>query len=224
MGPWLNADEYARRRWGPGHDLEYAYEAARFIDDQRRSLMARRESFTTETVFSHPSKLELVTDLEASGYQVWLEIVVVPVDISIERVAHRVAAGGHDVPEDKIRERARRADLLLGRAIPLVSHSRIWQNITERDPLDPSTAAIGHERVVRFEHGALTVVKPPLPPWLGPGLTAAIGDAPHRGGTNDPHRGQPLHPGQRLGPRERPRSGLDPLQRPPPGSSPELDP
>src|SRR5690606_31441664 len=118
MGPWLNADDYARDRWGPGHDPGHAYEASREIERQRDALIAIRRPFTTETVFSHPSKLGLIERLTASGYDVYLEIVVVPVEISISRVAQRVAEGGHDVPEEKIRQRSIRADDLLAQAVP----------------------------------------------------------------------------------------------------------
>ena len=46
---------------------------------------ADRTSFVTETVFSHPSKVDLVRAAAAAGYQVTLHVVMVPVDLSVAR-------------------------------------------------------------------------------------------------------------------------------------------
>src|SRR5439155_15775748 len=59
---FVNADEIARARWGelaPAH----AYEAGRLAEMRRRELIGQRASLVAETVFSHPSKLDLVRDL-----------------------------------------------------------------------------------------------------------------------------------------------------------------
>jgi predicted ABC-type ATPase len=59
----------------------------------------------TETVFSHPSKRQLVEAAIDTGYLVSLHVVMVPEGLAVARVAQRVRDGGHDVPEDKIRSR-----------------------------------------------------------------------------------------------------------------------
>jgi hypothetical protein len=61
-----------------------------------------------ETVFSHPSKLDLIDTAQTAGYTVVLHAVRIPEELAVLRVRHRVDAGGHDVPEDKIRPRYRR--------------------------------------------------------------------------------------------------------------------
>lgn len=182
---------------------------------RRDQLIAQGKSFTTETVFSHESKLQLV----AADYEVLLEVVAVPVETSIERVAQRVAEGGHDVPEDKIRHRAVRADRLIPKAIPLANQARIWQNAEHQADLGTK---LGHERIARFEHGVL-VVERRTPEWVGPGLRRAIADAPRLG------RPDPVPPS----PSPRP-AGLRPLRgfradtprrnRPPAGPSEGLRP
>lgn len=179
VGPFLNADDYARWRWGLGHDLEHAYEAAQTIAKQRDELLATGEPFVTETVFSHPSKLDLIVEARDRGYYVFLEIVVVPVETSIERVAQRVAEGGHDVPEEKIRARLVRADELLAQAIPHAHQARIWQNVIN-DTAHPADQQRAHQRIARFVNGALKV-QTRTPDWLGPHLSAAIRDAPKVG-------------------------------------------
>ncbi len=56
-------------------------------------------SFIAETVFSHPSKLELIDTAHAAGYTVVVHVVLIPEELAVQRVSHRVSAGGHDVPE-----------------------------------------------------------------------------------------------------------------------------
>jgi predicted ABC-type ATPase len=59
-------------------------------------------------VFSHPSKLELIAAARAEDYTIVLHVLLVPEELAVERVRLRVNAGGHHVPEDKIRERYQR--------------------------------------------------------------------------------------------------------------------
>lgn len=104
---FVNADEIARQRW-PDDPESHAYDAAKIAAETRSTLVARRLSFIAETVFSHPSKLELVDAARAADYTVVLHVLMIPEDLAVERVKHRVAAGGHTVPPNKIRERHRR--------------------------------------------------------------------------------------------------------------------
>ena len=56
-------------------------------------------------MFSHVSKLKLVHTAIDAGFLVTLHIVMIPESLAVARVANRVRAGGHAVPEDKIRQR-----------------------------------------------------------------------------------------------------------------------
>ncbi|HSU34167.1 MAG TPA: AAA family ATPase, partial [Propionibacteriaceae bacterium] len=105
--PFVNADEIAAQRW-PGSTQEHAYQAAEVAAATRVALIDAGLSFIAETVFSHRSKLELIDTAHAAGYFVFLHVLLVPVELTVERVAHRVAAGGHPVPEVKIRQRYQR--------------------------------------------------------------------------------------------------------------------
>ncbi|EMY35635.1 putative ATPase [Arthrobacter crystallopoietes BAB-32] len=102
--PFINADEIAASRW-PDAQAEHAYEAAQIAEAQRRDRIAAGESFISETVFSHPSKVELVSDAMVAGYLVHLHVIMVPVELTVQRVRERVRRGGHAVPEQKIRDR-----------------------------------------------------------------------------------------------------------------------
>jgi predicted ABC-type ATPase len=124
---YVNADEIAKTRW-PSDSAAHAYEAARIAAETRAHLIAGGRSFIAETVFSHPSKLDLIRSAQEQGYQVVLHAMLVPEELAVRRVAYRVQAGGHDVPEQKIRERYHRLWQLVARAIPAVDRAVVYDN------------------------------------------------------------------------------------------------
>lgn len=131
--PFINADVLAAERW-PHAPLEHSYEAARLAERMRRDAMAAGASLISETVFSHSSKVDLVTDAVALGYLVHLHVVMVPVELSVQRVAHRVRRGGHDVPEDKIRARYDRLWTHVAAAIHVADVADVFDNSRARTP------------------------------------------------------------------------------------------
>ncbi len=125
-------------------DVMYATEAERFADEyqagaaaavERNARIDRRESFVTETVFSHPSKLDLLATATDAGYQVHLHVAVVPVDLTVRRVAERVRRGGHGVAEDKIRSRYERLWANVSASVGCVREITIYDNSSARRPL-----------------------------------------------------------------------------------------
>jgi predicted ABC-type ATPase len=132
--PFVNADDIAAQRW-PAAQAEHAYAASEAAAAVRQQLLKDRRSFITETVFSHESKLHLLRTAQAQGYLVTLHVVVVPEDVTVARVAHRVARGGHAVPEDKIRERFRRLWPLVLAARQLADHTFVYDNSRAARPL-----------------------------------------------------------------------------------------
>lgn len=130
---FVNADEIAKRRW-PAHPTAHAYEAARVAAETRSRLIELRRSFIAETVFSHPSKLELIGTARAAGYTVVLHVLLIPEELAVQRVRHRVVAGGHDVPEDKIRQRFQRLWALAVAAIPRCDSATVYDNSALKGP------------------------------------------------------------------------------------------
>lgn len=124
---YVNADEIAKSRW-PSDTAAHAYQAARIADETRAHLIAKGRSFIAETVFSHPSKLDLIRSAQEAGYQVVLHVIIVPEELTVRRVAYRVQAGGHDVPEQMIRERYRRLWGLVGRAVSTADRAVVYDN------------------------------------------------------------------------------------------------
>jgi predicted ABC-type ATPase len=125
--PLINADEIAAQRW-PGREEQHAYEASSAAAAAREEAFTRRESFITETVFSHRSKLDLVAGAVQVGYLVELHVMLLPEDLAVARVAYRVADGGHTVPEDKVRQRYRRLWELIAQARQIAHRARFYDN------------------------------------------------------------------------------------------------
>ncbi len=131
---YVNADEIANARWG-ADSAAHAYEAARVAAETRAHLIASGRSFIAETVFSHPSKLDLVRSAQEAGYQVALHAMLVSEELAVRRVAYRVRAGGHDVPEHKIRERYQRLWRLVAQAISLADRAVVYDNSRRAGPV-----------------------------------------------------------------------------------------
>ncbi|HEY7884725.1 MAG TPA: AAA family ATPase, partial [Cellvibrionaceae bacterium] len=103
--PFINADIIQHREM-KDPDMAASYVAAKLAAERRELCLAQRQSFIWESTFSHPSKPELVHRARDAGYRVELiHISVETAAICIERVAQRLAEGGHNVPEHKIIER-----------------------------------------------------------------------------------------------------------------------
>jgi predicted ABC-type ATPase len=157
---FVNADLIAQQRW-PDDPETHSYEAARIAAATREALIARREPFMAETVFSHASKLELLREASAAGYYTAVHVVLVPEELAVARVAARVATGGHTVPEEKIRGRYHRLWPLVADAIVLADTATVYDNSQRRGPIV----------LANFIHG-FGVGNPLWPSWTAEALTA----------------------------------------------------
>jgi len=124
---FVNADEIARQRW-PDDPAPHAYQAARVAAETRAKLIALGASLIAETVFSHPLKLDLIDTAHAAHYTIVLHVLLIPEELAVERVRYRVSAGGHHVPEDKIRERYQRLWGLVAAAISRCDSTTVCDN------------------------------------------------------------------------------------------------
>jgi len=162
---FVNADEIARQRW-PAEPMAHSYDAAVVATATRSRLIELDRPFIAETVFSHPSRLDLVQAAKAAGYFVALHVLMVPEELSVARVAYRVAAGGHDVPEEKIRARHRRLWPVVASAAALADSATFWDNSGYDGP---RTAALLTD--------GLVVGLPHWPSWASEVLTTAWPDS-----------------------------------------------
>lgn len=163
--PFINADEIAASVW-PETQAAQAYEAAQIAEARRRERIADGESFISQTVFSHPSKVQLVSDAVDAGYLVCLHVVVVPVELTVQRVLERIRRGGHEVPEQKFRDRYARLWVHLSAAIRIADVTAV---------LDNSSAGVPFRPCASFEHGVL-IGSPSWPTWTPHVLREAEGN------------------------------------------------
>ena len=102
---FVNADEIARGL-SPFNPESVAIEAGRLMLSRIEELLERDESFSIETTLATKTYINLVRRAQAQGYNVrvlffWLRTP----DLAVQRVAERVAKGGHSIPTDIIRRR-----------------------------------------------------------------------------------------------------------------------
>jgi predicted ABC-type ATPase len=150
---FVNADEIAIARW-PDDPAEHASEAAMIAAETREKLIELGRSFIAETVFSHPSKLELIDTAHAAGYIVVLHVLLIPEELAVKRVDYRVRAGGHPVAQNKIRERYQRLWALLAEAITRCEQATVYDNSSIKGP----------RIVAQMSHGFI-VGAPEWPAW-----------------------------------------------------------
>jgi predicted ABC-type ATPase len=150
---FVNADEIARREW-PDDPVAHSYDAAARAADTRLRLIEQHRPFIAETVFSHPSKLTLIDDARDAGYYVALHVLMVPEQLAVARVQARVAAGGHDVPAEKITARYQRLWGLVADAVRVADTANFWDNAHRDGP-----------GLVAFFEGGFIVGEPSWPDW-----------------------------------------------------------
>lgn len=156
-GPFINADVIQRDELRDP-SMEASYEAARIAAERREAHLAGGQSFATETVFSHPSKLDVIQSARARGFNVIvMHVGVDSPDLSVARVGLRREEGGHGVPEDKVRERYTRGAPLIREAVRLADRGMVFDNSALNTP--PA-------HCLTFTTGRLTEAKPLLPDWV----------------------------------------------------------
>lgn len=99
-------------------------------------------------------------------------------ELHLQRVRARVAAGGHDIPEAKIRERYETSRANLIRLLPHLASLRVFDNSAEGDPKAgqrPQPVLLLHMEGGRIvSHIALDKV----PQWAKPVMAVALGVGP----------------------------------------------
>lgn len=102
---FVNADEIARGL-SPFNPESVAVEAGRLMLSRIEELLSRNESFSIETTLATKSYINLVHRAQTQGYTVqllffWLN----SPELALQRIAERVAKGGHNIPEPIARRR-----------------------------------------------------------------------------------------------------------------------
>lgn len=143
-GAYYNPDEYTEELVKSGMPLDQAnglawqngYEALRRAIDENTN-------FAFETTLGGSSiTMELLRALAVGRRLLILYVGLASPELHIQRVAERVARGGHNIPEDKIRERfeSSRANLL--RFIGTSAEIRVWDNSRQTADGEPAPVEI----------------------------------------------------------------------------------
>jgi predicted ABC-type ATPase len=154
--PFINADVLARKI-DPRYPEKVSYLAAQQAAQERTRLLKAGQSFVTETVFSHGSKIALVREAQKAGFFVWLIFIgVASPAVSIKRVRRRVRQGGHDVPEEKIVARTARSLDNLRRVRALADMVDVYDNTDEEQ---------AYRHIARWTGRQLVFRADPSPDW-----------------------------------------------------------
>ncbi|MCL2012380.1 MAG: zeta toxin family protein [Cystobacterineae bacterium] len=123
FGVYVNADDLKKK-----HGLSHL-EAANQAEMLRKNLLDKGADFSFETVLSTERNLLLLKEAKKRGYEIQcIYVLTCNEDINVARVKARHAAGGHEVPEDKIRARFHRALALLPQLLKLCDKILIYDN------------------------------------------------------------------------------------------------
>ena len=156
---FVNADLYERDHLQHIADPQKRSEAVRdWADSRRKELLQSSASFVSETVFSHPSKIELIAQAQALGYRVVLLVVCVDnPQMLLARVRQRVSEGGHDVPAQRILDRYPRTLQNLKQAVKLADLAMLFHNpnIGKGLPAAPQRVAVCRKGQVKQRVDAL---------------------------------------------------------------------
>ena len=128
---YINADDIERELAADVADTKVKRERLAFREARNRRQQFREAGLphAFETVFSHTSNLLDLQRLRRAGFYLTLCWVATQnASLNVERVKRRVEAGGHDIPEDKIRARYVRSLKFLPRAAETAHLTYIYDN------------------------------------------------------------------------------------------------
>ena len=136
-GDYYNPDEFTRSllRSNPGLDPA---EANSLAWTRGKELMEHAIAGGTDSVFEATLGAKTIPQLLARAATAGMAVKIFFVGLAsveqhLRRVATRVAAGGHDIPEAKIRERWENSRLNLVRLLPHLAELMVWDNSAETD-------------------------------------------------------------------------------------------
>ena len=137
--------------------------------------LAEGLTYAFETTLGGASITRLLLEGARAGAEVhvWFAGLATP-ELHLRRIAARVAAGGHDIPEAKVRERFDASRSNLVKLMPHLASLRVYDNSLEADPRAgkrPRPVLLLHMQAGRVvAHAALNVI----PAWAKPLLAAAL--------------------------------------------------
>lgn len=175
---YLNPDEAARRILTTNPGIEPVEANSRAWLQGRRLLekaISTRVDYAFETTLGGntiPALLEQASD-RGFAVRVWY-VGLEGLELHIARVRARVAGGGHDIPEERIRERYDRSRRNLIRLLPKLTELSMFDNSAQGDPQVGDTPR--PLQVLSMLDGRIlaTSALPDVPGWAKPVFVAAL--------------------------------------------------
>jgi len=137
--------------------------------------IAEKRDYRFETTLGGNTITRLLEQAAHDGHHlhIWFAGLDSP-ERHIQRVQSRVAHGGHDIPEEKIRERWTRSRENLIRLMPLIHHLRVYDNSREADPARGKRPV--PELLLEMRQGKITAPADlsNAPDWAKPLIVIAI--------------------------------------------------
>lgn len=172
---YFNPDIFTRQlmKLDPSRSLEDANSLAWHAGKtQLEEAIANKTSFNFETTLGANTIPRLLAEAAQAGLEVavWYCGLADP-ELNIRRVAARVAKGGHDIPEEKIRARWVSSRENLIRLLPFLTDLRVFDNSAEAhegNGFRPAPILLLHVCRGKIEH---RVAAPP--DWAKPIILAA---------------------------------------------------
>lgn len=178
---WFNPDTYARGLMTQlGMDAAQANGRAwQYGRSQLEAAMIGCTNYAFETTLGGRTISDMLAKA-AQTHDIWMLFCgLSSAEQHVERVRLRVASGGHDIPEDKIRERwtGSRANLI--KLIPYLARLQVFDNSAEalpgQDIPDPVLVLETNNGQMLFPNPEDAVVLSETPQWARPIVQAAIG-------------------------------------------------
>ncbi|VTU43228.1 AAA family ATPase [Variovorax sp. RA8] len=175
---YFNPDQVARSLLDADPGLSAQQANGRAWELGRKGLeraLAEGLNFAFETTLGARTIPQMLLDGARQGAQIhlWYAGLASP-ELHLQRVQARVAAGGHDIPEAKIRERYDTSRANLIRLLPHLASLRIYDNSAQGDPQAgqrPKPVLLLHMEAGRVvTHIPLAQV----PQWAKPVMAAAL--------------------------------------------------
>lgn len=176
-GDYYNPDEFARslRDQNPGLDPTQANSLAWTRGKELlEHAIAEGSDFVFETTLGGDTLPRILAAAAREDTTVRVFFVGLgSVEQHLRRVAARVADGGHDIPEVKIRERWEKSRLNLVRLLPHLAELMVWDNSAEANFAETAPAPI---LLLHLRAGKILAPKnlSATPDWAKPIVAAAL--------------------------------------------------
>ncbi len=141
---FVNADEIARGL-SPFNVESVAFQAGRIMLERIRELMKDQVDFAVETTLATKIYVGIIREARQLGYTINLNFFwLIDPKLAIQRVANRVANGGHNIPEETILKRY---------ALGITYFMNIYKDLADYSTLFDNSAS-EPELIAEFQRGS----------------------------------------------------------------------